>query len=347
MKYVLLTGGFGYIGSHIAVNLLEKDYNIIIIDNLSNSKIEVLDKIRDISNVYNDRIKFYNLDLCDKQLCEIFNKNKINNVIHLAGLKSVNESIKNPLKYYSNNINSTLNLLFIMDKYKCFNLVFSSSCTIYGDQVQHLSENSEIGKKITNPYGKTKYFIEKILMDLSKSHKKWNIISLRYFNPLGCHKSGILGEEPLDIPNNLMPYILKTAYNNNITKIFDNEFDTLKIFGNDYNTNDGTSIRDFIHVLDLTEAHYKALVNLANTHSYKYYNVGTGKGYSVLELINKFMEINNVKVPYKFVGRREGDLDKVYCDNSLIKNDLGFECKYDIEDMCKDSWNYIIKNKIT
>lgn len=342
----MLTGGLGYIGSHISINLLENDYNVIIIDNLSNSKIKVFHKIRKITNLYNDRIKFYNLDVCDNKLSEIFSKNNINSVIHLAGLKSVNESIKQPLEYYSNNINSSLNLLFIMEKYGCFNLIFSSSCTIYGNQVSPLNETFEIGKNITNPYGKTKYFIENILMDLSNSNNKWKIISLRYFNPLGCHKSSLLGEDPLDIPNNLMPYILKTTFNNNISEKFDKEYNILKIFGNNYNTVDGTCVRDYIHVLDLSEAHCKALEQLENVKGYKYYNVGTGKGYSVLELVNKFIEINNVKLPYKFVDRREGDLEKVYCDNSLIEKELDFKCKYYIEDMCKDSWNYIIKNTI-
>lgn len=347
MEYILLTGGLGYIGSHIALNLLEHNYNVILIDNLSNSRIEIFNKIQNISNLYNERLKFYDLGLCNSRLSEIFSKNKINNVIHLAGFKSVNESIKKPLEYYANNIDSTLNLLFTMEKYQCFNLIFSSSCTIYGNNKSPLTEKSKVGINITNPYGKTKYFIENILMDLSNSDNKWKIISLRYFNPLGCHKSGLLGEDPLDIPNNLMPYILKTAYNNNISKKFDKEFNILKIFGNNYNTKDGTCIRDYIHVLDLSEAHYNAVEKIEKVNGYKYYNVGTGKGYTVLELVNKFIEINNVAIPYKFIERRVGDLGEVYCDNSLIKEELNFECKYLIEDMCKDSWNYIIKNTIT
>ena len=338
---ILLTGGLGFIGSHIAVKLLTNNYEVVIIDNLYNSKLSTLKNIKKITNSNN--ITFYNLDL-SHNINQVFERHNISAVIHLAGLKSVSESVKDPIFYYKTNIMSTINLLETMKKYNCNNLVFSSSATVYGNQNSPLHENLDIGHGITNPYGKTKYFIEEILSDVSKSDDKFKIISLRYFNPVGAHPSGLIGENPNGTPNNLMPYILKVAYKNNIDASLSG-YDYLSIYGNTYETNDGTAIRDYIHVMDLANAHLLALKKIKHSESYKFYNIGSGKGSSVLDIVKAFKEVNNVKLPYKFVDKRFGDLELVYCDTQKSFEELGFSTEINLEQMCKDSWNYILSRE--
>jgi len=332
---ILVTGGLGFIGSHTCVQLLENNYNLFLIDDLSNSKIEVLDKIKYLSKS-NNIINFYQGTILDKKLLEnIFESNNINCVIHFAGLKSVAQSISNPLQYYDTNVNGTLVLLEIMKKYNCYNIIFSSSATVYGEQVYPVNETCQTGIGITNPYGKTKYMIEQILYDLALSNSKWGIIALRYFNPIGAHKSGLLGEDPNDIPNNLMPYLLKVA---------SGQLKILNIFGNTYKTQDGTCLRDFIHVEDLARSHVLALKNfnaLKKINTFNIFNIGTGKPTSVLELINTFEKVNNIKINYQFNEKRKGDIEIVYADVSLAKKLLNFETIYSIEDCCIDSYNFI------
>ena len=326
---ILITGGLGFIGSHTCVELLNKNYNIVVIDNLSNSKITVLDSIKKLSPPKSN-ISYYNINLCNySDVNDVFLKHKINSVIHFAGLKSVNESIANPLLYYDNNISMTVNLLKIMNNNDCKNIIFSSSATVYGTpQCLPICENNEIGKNLLNPYGKTKFFIEEILRDLFNSDNEWSIVILRYFNPVGAHKSGLLCEDPNNIPNNLMPYVLDVA---------SKKYNILSIFGNDYDTTDGTCIRDFIHVVDLADGHICALTKLSNPGIHTY-NLGSGKGTSVLELVNSFIEINNIPVNYKFEQRRCGDTPILYADATKAYNELGWKTKLTIKDMCKDSW---------
>lgn len=330
---VLVTGGMGYIGSHTVIELLENSYEVIIVDNLVNSKIDVLDKIETITG---KRPKFYQYDLCNyEDLEKIFKENKIDVVIHFAGLKAVGESCEKPLLYYQNNLVSTMNLLRIMGQYDCKKIVFSSSATVYGNP-KSLPIEEDFPLSTTNPYGSTKLFIEYILKDLYKSDPTWSIAILRYFNPIGAHKSYLLGENPNGIPNNLMPYIMKVA-----TK----ELDHLNIFGNDYNTKDGTGVRDYIHVVDLAKGHIKAVEKVLKTNSVDCYNLGTGTGYSVLEMVNLFKKINNVDVPYKIVERRSGDIAECYADPTYAKEKLGFVAEKSLEDMVRDSYQYIIHNK--
>lgn len=329
---ILVTGGLGFIGSHTCVELLNANYKIVIIDNLSNSNIDVLDKIEQITS---KRPKFYKIDLCDKEkVREVFKENKIDAVIHFAGYKAVGESVNNPLKYYRNNLDSTLTLLEVMKEENCHNLIFSSSATVYGTP-KKLPIKEDFPLSTTNPYGTTKLMIERILKDVSISDKEISIIVLRYFNPIGSHKSGLLGENPNGIPNNLMPYIVRVA---------NKELPFLNVFGNDYDTKDGTGVRDYIHVIDLAKGHLKALEKSLNFKGIEYYNLGTGTGYSVLELVKTFEKVNNVKIPYKIVNRREGDIAECYADPTKAYKELGFKAEYDIEDMCKDSYNFI-KNK--
>ncbi len=329
---ILVTGGLGFIGSHTCVELLNANYKVVIIDNLSNSNIDVLDKIEQITS---KRPKFYKIDLCDKEkVREVFKENKIDAVIHFAGYKAVGESVNNPLKYYRNNLDSTLTLLEVMKEENCHNLIFSSSATVYGTP-KKLPIKEDFPLSTTNPYGTTKLMIERILKDVSISDKEISIIVLRYFNPIGSHKSGLLGENPNGIPNNLMPYIVRVA---------NKELPFLNVFGNDYDTKDGTGVRDYIHVIDLAKGHLKALEKSLNFKGIEYYNLGTGTGYSVLELVKTFEKVNNVKIPYKIVNRREGDIAECYADPTKAYKELGFKAEYDIEDMCKDSYNFI-KNK--
>ena len=329
---ILVTGGCGFIGSHTVVELLENNYEVVVVDNFSNSKREVIDKIKKITKKDFD---FYEADICDKEKLEqIFNENKIDAVIHFAGYKAVGESVKKPLMYYRNNLDSTLTLCEVMNNYNVKNIAFSSSATVYGNPKSlPIKETFETGKT-TNPYGETKVIIERILNDLYVSDNSWNIAILRYFNPIGAHKSGLIGEDPNDIPNNLMPYIVKVA-----TK----ELKELNVFGDDYDTIDGTGVRDYIHVVDLAKGHIKAIEWVLKGNGFDTFNLGTGKGYSVLELIEAFKKYNNIDVPYKIVGRREGDIASCYADCGYAKEKLNWTSQYEIEDMVKDSYNYVVK----
>jgi UDP-glucose 4-epimerase len=330
---VLVTGGMGYIGSHTVVELLENNYEVVIVDNLVNSKIDVLDKIEKITG---KRPIFYQYDLCNYQDLEtIFKENKIDVVIHFAGLKAVGESCEKPLLYYQNNLISTMNLLDIMAKYNCKRLVFSSSATVYG-KPKSLPIQEDFPLSTTNPYGSTKLFIEYMLKDLYKADPTWSIAILRYFNPIGAHQSYLLGENPNGIPNNLMPYIVKVA-----TK----ELDHLNIFGNDYDTKDGTGVRDYIHVVDLAKGHIKAVEKVLTTNKVDCYNLGTGVGYSVLEMVELFKKVNKVDVPYKIVERRSGDISSCYADPTYALKELGFKAEKTLEDMVRDSYQFVVNNK--
>lgn len=331
---ILITGGTGYIGSHTAVELLNNNEEIIVLDNFCNSSPEVVDKIKSITK---RDFKFYEADILDEEkLEEIFKNNKIESVIHFAGLKAVGESVQKPLEYYYNNISGTLNLLKVMRKYNCKNIVFSSSATVYGER-ETPRYIEEMGRgKTTNPYGTTKAMIEKILEDVYVSDNEWKIYILRYFNPVGAHKSHLIGDNPNGIPNNLMPYIQKVAVG---------ELKELSVFGDDYNTPDGTGIRDYIHVVDLAKGHIKALEKLNKEKNGVYvYNLGSGIGHSVLEMVKTFEKVNNVKVPYKIAPRRAGDLAEIYADPTKAEKELNWKTEKTLEDMCKDSWNYIKNN---
>ncbi len=328
---ILLPGGAGYIGSHTAIELLNEGKEIVIVDNFSNSKPEVLDKIREITG---KNFKFYEIDCLDKQSLEtVFLENNIEAVINFAGFKAVGESVEKPLAYYHNNITGALTILEVMKKYDCKKFIFSSSATVYGDpEVIPLTEECKTGGT-TNPYGTTKLFIEQILKDLYKSDNEWDICILRYFNPVGSHESGLIGEEPQGIPNNLMPYIVRVA---------SGELKELSIFGNNYNTPDGTGIRDYIHVVDLAKGHVKALEKINNEGKGLYiYNLGTGTGYSVLDIVNAFEKTTGKKVPYKITKRREGDIAICYADPKKAREELGWQTTKTLEDMCNDSWHYI------
>jgi len=341
MEYILVTGGLGFIGSHTCVELLNDNYNIIVIDNLSNSSKIVKNQIKKITK---KEIILYTFDLMDiDKLCHIFKKHNIKAVLHFAGLKAVNDSIKKPLLYYKTNITITLNLLSVMEIYQCNNIIFSSSATVYGNSGLPLTETSKIGEGIINPYGQTKFIIETILKDIyqSKNSVSNNIIILRYFNPIGAHSTGLIGENPNDIPTNLMPYILKVGQQNNDGKYIDERYDFLNIFGGNYETSDGTCVRDYIHVVDVAQAHVKSLKKMLKNKSYfRIYNLGTGVGHSVLELIETFENVNNVKIPYKIVERRKGDRIELYCNNSLAIKELDWKPLLTLEDMCKDSWKF-------
>ena len=330
---ILVTGGTGYIGSHTVVELLNDNYEVVVIDNFSNSKKDVIDKIKKITN---KDFKFYEGDVCDLEILnKIFNENKIDSVIHFAGYKAVGESVKKPLMYYKNNLDSTLNLLEVMNKFNCKKIVFSSSATVYGKpDTLPIKEDAKLST--TNPYGATKLIIEGILRDLYKSDNEWSIAILRYFNPIGAHESGLIGENPNDIPNNLMPYIVKVAIN---------ELECLNVFGSDYDTIDGTGVRDYIHVVDLAKGHIKAIEKINNEAGCDSYNLGTGKGYSVLEIVNTFSKVNNVIVNYKITDRRPGDIDACYADPSYALEKLDWTSEKGIEEMCKDSYNFVIKNQ--
>lgn len=330
MKSVLITGGLGYIGSHTCVELLNSGYNIIVLDNLSNSKIEVQEKIEKITS---KKIVFYEGDMIDRKILnKIFVENKIDFVIDFAAYKSVGESVSKPIDYYKNNVATVLELLNVMKENNCKKIVFSSSATVYGDpEVVPITEESKVGGT-TNPYGTSKLFVEQILKDLYNSDNEWAISILRYFNPIGAHESGLIGEEPSGIPANLMPYIAKVATG---------KLEILSVFGNDYDTKDGTGVRDYIHVVDLAIGHLKALEKLDKEQKGLFiYNLGTGVGYSVLDIINTFEKVNNTKVKYKIAPRRPGDIASCYSDPSKAKKELGFETKKNLEDMCRDSWNF-------
>ena len=330
---ILLTGGLGYIGSHTAVELLQRNEEIIIVDNLSNSKIETVEKIKKITC---KNFKFIKADLKDlKATDKIFKKNKIDSIVHFAGFKAVGESVKLPVDYYDNNIVSTLNLLKCMKKYNVNNLVFSSSATVYGtNEVMPLKEDFPTGA--TNPYGRTKLFIEEILKDCQIANPNLNIAILRYFNPIGAHESGLIGEDPNGIPNNLMPYI---------TKVATGKLKELSIFGNDYPTKDGTGVRDYIHVCDLAVGHVLALKKLNENPGTFICNLGTGNGYSVLEIVNAFNAVNGDLVKFKFVDRRPGDIAICYADTTKAKNELNFTATKTLQDMCKSSYEFEKNNK--
>ena len=328
---ILLPGGAGFIGSHTAVELLNAGKEIIILDNFSNSKPEVLDSIKKITE---KDFKFYEVDYLDKEKLEkVFKENEIEAVLNFAGYKAVGESVKKPLEYYTNNISGALVLLETMKKYNVKKFIFSSSATVYGDpETIPITEECKTGGT-TNPYGTTKLFIEQILKDLYKSDDSWDICILRYFNPVGAHESGLIGEEPQGIPNNLMPYIVRVA---------SGQLKELSVFGNDYPTPDGTGVRDYIHVVDLAKGHVKALEKLDKEQKGLYiYNLGTGKGYSVLDMVKAFEQATGKKVPYKIAPRREGDIAMCYADPKKAKEELGWTAEKTLEDMCKDSWNYI------
>lgn len=328
---ILVTGGAGFIGSHTVVELLESGEDIVIVDNFSNSSPDVLEKIKEITH---KDFKFYEVDLLDEENLEkVFRENNIESVIHFAGLKAVGESVEKPIEYYHNNITGTLILLKVMRKYNCQKLVFSSSATVYGDPAS-LPIKEDFPLSTTNPYGSTKLMIEQILQDVCIANKDFCVAILRYFNPIGAHKSGLIGEVPNGIPNNIMPYILKVA---------NGEYETLTVFGNDYDTPDGTGVRDYIHVVDLARGHLKALDKIRKEKGVKIYNLGTGNGYSVLDLVTNFEKVNNVKVNYKIGARRAGDIAACYADPTKAKEELGWVAEYGIEDMCKDAWNFIKK----
>jgi len=333
-KYILITGGLGYIGSHVAVELLNSGYKIIIIDNLFNSKLSNLEEIKKIT--HQKDILFYETDIRDEnKLTEIFLTYQVNLVIHMAGLKAVSESIKIPIDYYDNNVVGTLKLLSVMKKSNCKRIIFSSSATVYGDQKYPVNEEAETGKGLTSPYGKTKYMIEQILNDVYLSDNNWQIIILRYFNPVGNHVSGLLKENPNGLPNNLFPYIIRTARHVQ---------DHLPIFGNDYDTPDGTCLRDFIHVVDLAKGHIAPIEKITKNGLY-IYNLGTGKGTSVLELVENFIKINQINLKYQFAPRREGDLPIICASVEKAYNELQWKADKSIDDICIDGWKpYIGEN---
>lgn len=327
---ILITGGTGYIGSHTVVEILNKTNDeVVILDNLSNSSKKVLDRIKQITS---KEIKFYEGDIRDERILNnIFNHEKISSCIHFAGLKAVGESVEKPLEYYDNNIGGTITLLKVMKEHNCKNIIFSSSATVYGVPKEiPIKETSPKGL-CSNPYGWTKSMIEQILMDLCEADKNWNVILLRYFNPIGAHPSGLIGEAPSGYPNNLMPYITQVAVGKR---------EKLNIFGNDYNTHDGTGVRDYIHVVDLANGHLCALNKIAENCGLEIYNLGTGKGYSVLDIVSNFEKANKIKIPYEITDRRPGDIDECYCNPEKAKKELNWNIQYDIFDMCKDSWNW-------
>jgi len=330
---ILVTGGAGYIGSHTIIELVNSKHNVIVVDNLSNSHQESLNRVEKITKT---KILFYKLDLRDeKKLENVFATNRIDAVIHFAGLKAVGESVKNPIEYYDNNINSTLSLIKIMQKYDVKKLVFSSSATVYGTPSElPLSETSTVGIGITNPYGQTKFMIEQILHDLSKAEKSFEITILRYFNPIGAHSSGLIGEDPNGIPNNLLPYISQVAVG---------KLESVNIYGNDYNTPDGTGVRDYIHVVDLAKGHVAAINHIKE--GINVYNLGTGKGTSVLELIQAFSEACKKNIPYKISPRRAGDIDTCYASAKKAKNELKWSAEKSINEACTDSWRWQSKNR--
>lgn len=327
---ILVSGGAGYIGSHTCVELITEGHEVVIADNLYNSDINILEKIKKITG---KSVKFYRTDLTIKEASRIiFEENQFDGVIHFAGYKAVGESVEKPLEYYYNNILSTINLAGLCLEYSVNRFIFSSSATVYGDNEVPFKETMDL-KPATNPYGQTKAISERILKDTSTANSLFKVCLLRYFNPVGAHDSGFIGESPKGIPNNLMPYICKVAKG---------ELERLRIFGNDYPTFDGTGIRDYIHVSDLASGHVRALENIKS--GVAIYNLGTGKGTSVLELVTVFERVNNVKVPYEVCPRRAGDLAEVYADVTKAKEELGWKAKKNLDDMCKDAWRFIRHN---
>jgi UDP-glucose 4-epimerase len=326
---VLVTGGMGYIGSHTCVELLELGMDVVIVDNLSNSNPEVLNRIETITG---KRPAFYELDVCNEQaLSAVFDENKIDCVIHFAGMKAVGESVAMPERYYANNLGSTLTLTRVMAAHNVKRIIFSSSATVYsGDNVMPLQETSKTGN-CTNPYGWTKYMGEQILRDIAFADKEWSVVLLRYFNPIGAHSSGLIGEDPKGTPNNLMPFISQVAVGRR-------EF--LSVFGNDYDTHDGTGVRDYIHVVDLAKGHVAAVEYVTKHTGCEVFNLGTGTGYSVLDMVKTFQEVNNVPVPYVVAPRRPGDIGTCYASPDKSRDVLGWKAEKTLADMCRDSWNW-------
>ncbi|HHB2169200.1 UDP-glucose 4-epimerase GalE [Bacillus cereus] len=330
---ILITGGAGYIGSHTCIELLNNNYKIIVVDNLSNSSIESLNRVKEITG---KQFEFYKENVLNREkMNEIFLENNIEAVIHFAGFKAVGESTTIPLTYYYNNIISTIILCDVMQKHNVKKFIFSSSATVYGiPKTSPITE--EFPLSVTNPYGQTKLMIEQIMRDVAKADGEWSIALLRYFNPFGAHQSGRIGEDPNGIPNNLMPYVTQVAVG---------KLKELNIFGNDYPTKDGTGVRDYIHVVDLAKGHVKALEKVLKTKGIEAYNLGTGKGYSVLEMVKAFEKVSGKKIPYKVIGRRPGDVAICFADVSKAKRELGWEAEYGLEEMCVDSWRWQVNNK--
>ncbi len=328
---ILVTGGTGYIGSHTCVGFIEKGQEIIVLDNLANSKIEVLDHIETITGV---RPVFYEIDLLDREgLKKVFDAHDIDTVIHFAGLKAVGESVAKPIEYYRNNIVGTLNLIDEMRDHNCFKMVFSSSATVYGNPAS-VPIKEDFPLSTTNPYGTTKLYIEQILKDLCVADKRFSVVLLRYFNPIGAHDSGLIGDDPNGIPNNLMPYV---------TRVAKGILPQLNVFGNDYDTADGTGVRDYIHVLDLAAGHYAALKALSEP-GVSIYNLGTGNGCSVLDIVNAFQRVNNIKIPYQIAPRRPGDIAECYADASKAEIELGWKATRGLDEMCASAWNFESKH---
>ena len=326
---ILVTGGAGFIGSHTVVELLNAGYDAVVLDNLSNSSEKSLERVEQITG---KKVPFYKADILDRAaLEEVFSKEKIDAVIHFAGLKAVGESVAKPWEYYENNIGGTLTLVDVMRKHGVKNIIFSSSATVYGDpKFIPITEECPKGQ-CTNPYGWTKSMLEQILSDIQKADPEWNVILLRYFKPIGAHKSGLIGENPTGIPNNLMPYVTQVAVGKR---------PELGVFGNDYDTHDGTGVRDYIHVVDLAIGHVKALKKIEEKAGLRIYNLGTGTGYSVLDIVKNFEAATGVKIPYSIKPRRPGDIATCYADASLAKKELGWEAKYGIKEMCEDAWRW-------
>lgn len=328
-RCILVTGGAGFVGTHSVIELIEAGYSVVVLDNLANASMESIKRVEEITE---KSIPSYSVDLLDKAaLSDLFSKHKFSSVIHFAGLKAVGESCQLPLLYYKNNIGGTINLLEVMKEKGVKNLIFSSSATVYGSpQYLPIDEKHPVGG-CTNPYGKTKYFIEEILRDLHKAEPDWNIIMLRYFNPVGAHKSGKIGEDPQGIPNNLMPFIAQVAVGKRAE---------LSVYGSDYDTPDGTGVRDYIHVVDLAQGHVAAQKKIETNCGCKVYNLGTGKGYSVLEMAKAFEEASGKPIPYKKVDRRPGDVASVYGNADLAKQELGWSATRDLKQMCEDTWRW-------
>ena len=330
---ILVTGGAGYIGSHTCVELLEAGYDVVVVDNLYNASPKVIGRIKEITG---KDVTFYEKDIRDLDaMNEIFAKEKPDTVIHFAGLKAVGESVRKPLEYYENNIAGTLTLCKAMRENGCKNIIFSSSATVYGNPA-FIPITEECPKGVcTNPYGWTKHMLEQILTDIHTADPEWNVILLRYFNPIGAHESGLIGEDPKGIPNNLLPYVAQVAVG---------KLPCLGVFGDDYDTPDGTGVRDYIHVVDLAKGHVKAVKKLEDNSGLSIYNLGTGKGYSVLDIVKNFEAATGIKIPYSIKPRRAGDVATCYSDATKAKKELGWEAEYDIKDMCADSWNFQQKN---
>ena len=329
---ILVTGGTGFIGSHTIVELLNENNDVVVLDNFCNSKPVVLERIKQITG---KTVKFYEADLLDYDAIDkIFSENEIDSVIHFAGLKAVGESVLQPLRYYHNNLTGTFNLCNVMQKHGTKRIVFSSSATVYG-KPESVPIREDFPLSTTNPYGETKLMIERILKDLFISDNEWSISVLRYFNPIGAHKSGLIGEDPKGIPNNLLPYV---------TQVASGKREYLSVFGNDYNTHDGTGVRDYIHVVDLAKAHLKALARAKKVTGIEYYNIGTGVGYSVLDIVNAYEKATGIKINYIIAPRRPGDIDECYADPTKAAEVLGWKAEYNIEDMCRDANNWQTKN---